>query len=129
MTNLTSYKLLCFDCYGTLIDWETGVVDALEPLLSKDPSKSYTREELLHTYHEFEAAEQTAGGGNTRHDSKHTFVLEPSFRPSQNPAAKATTFFRAPQISTPATAKPETTRFIVSNSNSKIICAHHPAHS
>jgi 2-haloalkanoic acid dehalogenase type II len=60
MTNLTSYQLLCFDCYGTLIDWETGVVDSLEPLLSKDPSKSYTREEILHIYHEFEAAEQTA---------------------------------------------------------------------
>jgi FMN phosphatase YigB (HAD superfamily) len=58
MTTLTSYKLLCFDCYGTLIDCETGVVNALEPLLSKDPSKSSTREEILHIYHEFEASEQ-----------------------------------------------------------------------
>lgn len=29
---LTSFSLLSFDCYGTLVDWEGGIVDALEPL-------------------------------------------------------------------------------------------------
>ncbi|NNF29349.1 MAG: haloacid dehalogenase type II, partial [Gemmatimonadetes bacterium] len=24
------YELLTFDCYGTLIDWETGLADALD---------------------------------------------------------------------------------------------------
>ena len=57
---LTSHKLLAFDVYGTLVDWETGVVNALGPLLSRNSSKEYTREELLQVYHEFEAAEQTA---------------------------------------------------------------------
>ncbi len=32
---ITDYKALTFDCYGTLIDWESGVWDALQPLLSK----------------------------------------------------------------------------------------------
>ena len=32
---LTDYKVLTFDCYGTLIDWESGVWDALQPLLSQ----------------------------------------------------------------------------------------------
>ena len=60
MSALTSYKLLAFDVYGTLVDWETGVVNALKPLLSKDSTRNFTREELLHLYHDFEALEQTA---------------------------------------------------------------------
>ena len=28
---LTDFKVLTFDCYGTLIDWETGMVEALKP--------------------------------------------------------------------------------------------------
>ena len=30
---LGNYKVLTFDCYGTLIDWESGIWDALQPLL------------------------------------------------------------------------------------------------
>ena len=29
---LTDFKVLTFDCYGTLIDWESGMVEALQPL-------------------------------------------------------------------------------------------------
>ena len=29
---LSDFKALSFDCYGTLIDWETGICEALEPL-------------------------------------------------------------------------------------------------
>ena len=29
---LSDFKALSFDCYGTLIDWETGLAEALEPL-------------------------------------------------------------------------------------------------
>jgi 2-haloacid dehalogenase len=29
---LRDFKALTFDCYGTLIDWETGLVEALRPL-------------------------------------------------------------------------------------------------
>ncbi len=32
---LTDFKVLTFDCYGTLIDWETGMVNGLEPLTSR----------------------------------------------------------------------------------------------
>jgi 2-haloacid dehalogenase len=31
--NLTSFQALTFDCYGTLIDWESGIFAALQPLL------------------------------------------------------------------------------------------------
>jgi 2-haloacid dehalogenase len=30
---LTDFKVLTFDCYGTLIDWESGILAALRPLL------------------------------------------------------------------------------------------------
>jgi 2-haloalkanoic acid dehalogenase type II len=36
----TSYKLLSFDIYGTLIDWEEGIYASLLPLISKLPSSS-----------------------------------------------------------------------------------------
>lgn len=32
---LTDFKVLTFDCYGTLIDWESGILAALRPLLGK----------------------------------------------------------------------------------------------
>lgn len=31
--DLASYRVLTFDCYGTLIDWENGIVTALQPVL------------------------------------------------------------------------------------------------
>jgi 2-haloacid dehalogenase len=32
---LKDFDVLSFDCYGTLIDWESGIHSALEPLLSR----------------------------------------------------------------------------------------------
>ncbi|MEA2782002.1 MAG: 2-haloacid dehalogenase, partial [Rhodospirillaceae bacterium] len=34
---LTDFKVLTFDCYGTLIDWESGMFDALKVLVAKVP--------------------------------------------------------------------------------------------
>ncbi len=31
---LTQFRALSFDCYGTLIDWETGIATALQPLMA-----------------------------------------------------------------------------------------------
>jgi len=31
---LDAFDVLTFDCYGTLIDWETGLLDALRPILA-----------------------------------------------------------------------------------------------
>ena len=30
---LSDFSVLTFDCYGTLIDWESGIWDAMQPLL------------------------------------------------------------------------------------------------
>jgi 2-haloalkanoic acid dehalogenase type II len=33
--NLSDFKVLSFDCYGTLIDWESGILTALRPLVHR----------------------------------------------------------------------------------------------
>jgi 2-haloacid dehalogenase len=33
MLNLNQFDVLTFDCYGTLIDWENGILNALRPIL------------------------------------------------------------------------------------------------
>ena len=46
---LTDFKALTFDCYGTLIDWETGMLAALEPLAARS-SRTRSRQEILEDY-------------------------------------------------------------------------------
>jgi 2-haloacid dehalogenase len=48
------FDLITFDCYGTLVDWETGIFSALKPVLAKH-GKSIPDAELLELYGEFEA--------------------------------------------------------------------------
>jgi 2-haloacid dehalogenase len=54
---LSDFKVLTFDCYGTLIDWEAGISKALMPLASKVPS-AISREQMLQTFAKHEAAQQ-----------------------------------------------------------------------
>jgi 2-haloacid dehalogenase len=54
---LTDFKALTFDCYGTLIDWETGMVEALEPLTSR-VGKKLSRDEILEAHGREEARQQ-----------------------------------------------------------------------
>jgi 2-haloacid dehalogenase len=48
---------ISFDCYGTLIDWETGITGALRPILTAHGVHIDDRE-LLEYYAECEAAEE-----------------------------------------------------------------------
>ena len=43
---LTDFSVLTFDCYGTLIDWESGIHAALQPLLERGGLK-FGRDEVL----------------------------------------------------------------------------------
>jgi len=47
-------RLITFDCYGTLIDWETGMLAALRPLFAREGVK-VTDMQLLEHYGEIEA--------------------------------------------------------------------------
>lgn len=64
MSKLTDFKCLVFDCYGTLIDWESGIINAFQPLLSranKTPADSSTaRTDLLKLFVQVESAIQSA---------------------------------------------------------------------
>ncbi|KAJ6551426.1 HAD-like domain-containing protein [Mycena capillaripes] len=54
-TALTDFKVIIFDCYGTLTDWETGIYTALQPLLARYPSSAtWTRKEALLAFTEIE---------------------------------------------------------------------------
>lgn len=46
--NFESIKLITFDCYGTLIDWETGILKALRPLFARNGSPVPDAELLKH---------------------------------------------------------------------------------
>jgi len=61
MTNmrLTDYKVLTFDCYGTLIDWESGIFTALQPLLAKAANNA-GRDAALETFARYETAQERA---------------------------------------------------------------------
>jgi 2-haloalkanoic acid dehalogenase type II len=50
---LSDFSTLTFDCYGTLIDWESGMIAGLEPLTSQ-LSQPLSRDEILqrHAHHE-----------------------------------------------------------------------------
>jgi 2-haloacid dehalogenase len=53
MLDLTRFKVLTFDCYGTMIDWESGIFSALRPILSAH-NQSIPDSALLELYSELE---------------------------------------------------------------------------
>jgi 2-haloacid dehalogenase len=59
---LGSYDALSFDCYGTLIDWETGLLGVLRPWASQH-GLTMTDDELLAAYGGQETREQRGDPG------------------------------------------------------------------
>ena len=57
MLNFAQYRLVSFDCYGTLIDWETGILSAMRPILAAH-GRTIADPELLSLYSELESAGQ-----------------------------------------------------------------------
>jgi len=54
---LSDFKALTFDCYGTLIDWESGMVEALKPLTAKVGTE-LTRNQILEAHARHESSQQ-----------------------------------------------------------------------
>jgi 2-haloacid dehalogenase len=54
MINFKKFNYLTFDCYGTLIDWESGILDALKPVFQNHGIK-IEDDEILELYAELEA--------------------------------------------------------------------------
>jgi len=57
--NLRDFDALTFDCYGTLIDWEHGILYALRPWLSRC-ALDVSDDELLAAFAEFESKHEAA---------------------------------------------------------------------
>ena len=58
--HLTDFKVLTFDTYGTLIDWESGIHTALAPLLARKP---LSRDRALEEFAAAESAQEAATPG------------------------------------------------------------------
>jgi 2-haloacid dehalogenase len=57
MLNFNQFDTLSFDCYGTLIDWERGIVEALRPVLERH-GVTRSDEEVLNLFGEIESTIQ-----------------------------------------------------------------------
>ncbi len=53
------YKFLSFDCYGTLIDWETGIWNAFQRIILLNNRTNLSREKVLSHFAELEEIQQT----------------------------------------------------------------------
>ena len=64
MLDANKYEVLSFDCYGTLVDWESGIVSGLRPVL-RAHRVEVTDDEILglhaQTEHKLQAASKMGG--------------------------------------------------------------------
>lgn len=58
MNKLADFKALTFDCYGTLIDWESGIVEGLKPLTSRI-DEELSRNQILEAHARHESSQQS----------------------------------------------------------------------
>jgi 2-haloacid dehalogenase len=86
MLDFSNVELLTFDCYGTLIDWESGIFSALRPLLAAH-GKSIPDAEILALYGEFEARAESGKYRPYREVLQavvHSFGQRLGFTPTQD---------------------------------------------
>jgi len=90
MLNFTQFTTLTFDCYGTLIDWETGILAAFRRVLDAH-NIQLTDSQILTDYSEIEPAVQSEGFRiyrdvlgevMTRFAAKHKFDITSTERTS-----------------------------------------------
>ena len=60
MLDFSRYEWLSFDCYGTLVDWETGITDAAAAVFARHGVRR-NREEILALFADAEPKVQTSG--------------------------------------------------------------------
>ena len=70
--SLRDYEVLSFDCYGTLIDWESGIWAALQPMLSANDA-TVSQPDVLAEFGRIEAALE-AGNPSLRYSDVLTLV-------------------------------------------------------
>jgi len=58
MINFEQFEILSFDCYGTLIDWESGILNALKPIL-ENHSINISDQEILELFAKIESIQES----------------------------------------------------------------------
>ena len=58
MLDADRYEVVSFDCYGTLIDWENGIISGLRPVLANHGVEA-TDDEILALHAETEHRSKT----------------------------------------------------------------------
>ena len=71
--DFSRFRCLSFDCYGTLIDWETGLLQAMRPILSRH-GIAVDERRLLESFAHAEAAIQSAAYRPYRDVLRHVLV-------------------------------------------------------
>jgi 2-haloacid dehalogenase len=71
--NFDDFQILTFDCYGTLIDWETGIWEALRPILAAH-RVDMTADRALEAFGELES--QAEGGEYHEYKTVLRLVLQ-----------------------------------------------------
>lgn len=56
--DFSRFRIITFDCYGTLVDWETGILGAIRPILSAH-NAHLSDVDILRIYGEIEAEEES----------------------------------------------------------------------
>jgi len=64
---LTDFDALTFDCYGTLIDWESGMIEALKNLTDRT-QRPLTRDQILEAHARHESSQQRYTPGTRYRD-------------------------------------------------------------
>jgi 2-haloacid dehalogenase len=60
MLDFDRFEALTFDCYGTLIDWESGILSAVRPVLAAH-GRDLGDPEILRLYAELESGIERQG--------------------------------------------------------------------
>ena len=73
---LADFRVLTFDCYGTLIDWESGLLTALVPLRAR-AALALSDEQVLETFALHEAAHQEVIHMSGQRETRRSRAKEP----------------------------------------------------
>ena len=58
--SISEFGTMTFDCYGTLIDWESGIWEAIQPLLARNDALDMSRSLALEVFALSESQQETA---------------------------------------------------------------------
>ncbi len=87
--DFSAVRAFTFDCYGTLVDWEQGILRAVRPVLAVNGVRA-ADDEIIRAYAEAEAAEESGeyqpyrdvlGGVMERLADRFGWALDPKERP------------------------------------------------